>query len=256
MALWNRAKGSKEAILPLDEKGAWPWSQAQVITEQQAKNAALLPLGWYLYKSNYLWHGLKPNEDNSGFLRKYDFPMATDAEKWLEVPIPKELIQEEKNRDSAREKIAAIQAEQENQSLPETGQHTPPKPVRRNRNIDIHIKVSETEYAAFCRRLEETGMTQTNFLIQAALNSEIVVDNSRRELCDQIKEFNMELRGIRAEVGKIGGLLKMVIKPNEGQRTLNQDEWDSLIHMVASLKILKKKITRTMEAALGYFKTQ
>lgn len=255
MALWNRDKGNKASILTLDANGNWPWAQAQLITEQQANNAETLPIGWYLYKSNYLWHGLKPNEDNSCFLRKYDFPMASDVEKWLEVPVPPELIEDEKNRSSAKDKIAAIQAEQDRPPVSAPVQK-PKQTTSRKRNIDIHIKVSETEYAAFCKRLEQSGMTQTNFLLQAALNSQIVVDTSREEMCSQLKQMNEVLRDLRADVGKIGGLLKMVIKPNEGQRNLNPKEWDEFIHLVQSLRYLKKKMNRTMEAVHGYFKTQ
>ena len=52
-----------------------------------------------------------------------------------------------------------------------------------------------------------------------------------------------ELAMIRAELGRQGGLLKMIIKPNEGQRELVPEEWTELIGTVRNLEKMKKRLS-------------
>lgn len=51
-----------------------------------------------------------------------------------------------------------------------------------------------------------------------------------------------ELELLKADVGRVGGLLKMTIRPNEGQRTLRPKEWEELLQIVRQVERTAKRI--------------
>lgn len=51
-----------------------------------------------------------------------------------------------------------------------------------------------------------------------------------------------ELELLKADVGRVGGLLKMTIRPNEGQRTLHPKEWEELLQIVRQVERTAKRI--------------
>ena len=51
-----------------------------------------------------------------------------------------------------------------------------------------------------------------------------------------------ELALLKADVGRIGGLLKMTIRPNEGQRTLHPAEWEELLHAARQVEHMAKRL--------------
>ena len=50
-------------------------------------------------------------------------------------------------------------------------------------------------------------------------------------------------------------MLKMAIKPNEGQREADPEEWALLVKNNHEAVRIQKQVLKTMEAANGYFKT-
>ena len=65
--------------------------------------------------------------------------------------------------------------------------------------------------------------------------------------------MNAKLKGIRGDCGKVGGLLKKAIKPNEEQKAMSPEEWDNLIRIIHELIKLQKVIDKTMEEINVYF---
>ena len=51
-----------------------------------------------------------------------------------------------------------------------------------------------------------------------------------------------ELELLKADVGRVGGLMKMTIRPNEGQRTLHPKEWEELLQIVRQVEQTAKRI--------------
>ena len=84
------------------------------------------------------------------------------------------------------------------------------------------------------------------FMRQAILTAEIKADPHRDLFIQEIRNLNAELRGLRGDCGKLGGLLKKAIKPNEEQASMNPEEWEDLIHNIHALFSLQRVIEKTM----------
>ena len=121
----------------------------------------------------------------------------------------------------------------------------PPQSSRARKNL-IKTRLSDSEYRAFTARVKRSKLSASEFLRRAALTGRIVIP-LHTELDVALLD---ELALLKADVGRIGGLLKMTIRPNEGQRTLHPAEWGELLHaarqverMVKRLAALEVKIT-------------
>ena len=127
----------------------------------------------------------------------------------------------------------------------------PPAPKKtRNtpkRNRQVMTRMTEREYTQFCRRLERSGLPQGEYLRRIALTGEItVIDQS--ELLTATMDM---LSDIRTTLGKQSGLLKMVIRPNDGQRQLVSDEWSILIKTLRDIEKSMQAITDLKELVGG-----
>ena len=251
MAFWDRDRDPKQF-----ESKITPWEEAKLISSEVAAQPEILAPGWYFYKENYLWHGLKPNDNGEGFLKGYDFQALSELQKWLGVSIPHDLIDEETNRQSLSEQLANLKGKSQYTAPSEpTAVIEKEANYVRKRDMNIHIKVTPQEYAQFIDRVEKSGMTKTNYLIRCAIQGEIPTNGDQNEVIVKIEKLSEDLATLMAEVGRQGGLLKMVIKPNEGQRPLHQEEWEALIRATQDQAKIKKKIEKTLEIINGYFKT-
>lgn len=121
----------------------------------------------------------------------------------------------------------------------------PPQSSRARKNL-IKTRLSDSEYRAFTARVKRSKLSASEFLRRAALTGRIVIP-LHTELDVAMLD---ELALLKADVGRIGGLLKMTIRPNEGQRTLHPAEWEELLHaarqverMAKRLAVLEVKIT-------------
>lgn len=112
------------------------------------------------------------------------------------------------------------------------------KPKGRTRNNELHFWFSDAELMRFRRRVERSGLNQSEFLRRAALTGKIVIEERDPVNIAILDELTL----LRAELGRQGGLLKMIIKPNEGQRQLAPEEWDELIQMVRYMEKMKKRL--------------
>lgn len=102
----------------------------------------------------------------------------------------------------------------------------------------IKTRLSDSEHRAFCARVKRADLPASESLRRAALTEQIVIHTST--------EWDMtlldELELLKADVGRVGGLLKMTIRPNEGQRTLHPKEWEELLQIVRQVERTAKRI--------------
>ena len=99
----------------------------------------------------------------------------------------------------------------------------------------------------FNARVKKSGLSQGDYLRSAALTGEIRVqetDPATLALLDELSE-------LRAELGRQGGMLKFIIKPNEGRRELDPEEWDELIRTIRFMENTKKRLS-DFEGRLGH----
>ena len=249
MAFWEREKETKvQQSPPL-------WKEAKQISPEMADQPEILTPGWYFYKEDYMWHGLKPGTDGMGLQKGYDFQTLRQLQDWLGIPVPQALIQQEENRETPSEQVARIQRPQASAPAVEPLQKPEPQGRARRRSSNIHIKVTPQEHALFKARVAQSGMTMTNYILRATLQDGTLPPVNTQPIVESIESLQKQLLDLMAEVGRQGGMLKMVIKPNEGQRTLRPEEWDALIQATQDQNRIKRKIEKTLEVINGYFET-
>ena len=113
----------------------------------------------------------------------------------------------------------------------------PPQSSRARKNL-IKTRLSDSEYRAFTVRVKRSKLSASEFLRRAALTGRIVLP-LHTELDVALLD---ELALLKADVGRIGGLLKMTIRPNEGQRTLHPAEWEELLHAARQVERMAKRL--------------
>ena len=113
----------------------------------------------------------------------------------------------------------------------------PPQSSRARKNL-IKTRLSDSEYRAFTARVKRSKLSASEFLLRAALTGRIVIP-PHTELDVAMLD---ELALLKADVGRIGGLLKMTIRPNEGQRTLRPAEWEELLHAARQVERMAKRL--------------
>lgn len=136
---------------------------------------------------------------------------------------------------------AAEELEEIKKDLDTAAEPTGRQRKRRNsigRTNQIKTRLTDTELVQFHRRLKKSGLAQGEFLRNAALTGQIVIEEHSVADVAMLDELAM----IRAELGRQGGLLKMIIKPNEGQRKLAPEEWGELISEIRDMEKIKKRL--------------
>ena len=113
----------------------------------------------------------------------------------------------------------------------------PPQSSRARKNL-IKTRLSDSEYRAFTARVKRSKLSASEFLRRAALTGRIVIP-LHTELDVAMLD---ELALLKADVGRIGGLLTMTIRPNEGQRTLHPAEWEELLHAARQVERMAKRL--------------
>lgn len=266
------------------QKPLIPWDHAKEISKKEAEQSGL-SLGWYVYQDGYVWYGLKPNAENTDLERSFHRSDPKELESWLGVPVPEKLrrapeapdavsglaalvsqaktppqisgVSEQKQQENTPPDQELAVMEREIQETEEVLSETPSVEEQRTegafrpskggkgrvRNNEIHVWLSDAELTRLRRRVQRSGLNQSEFLRRAALNGKIVIEERDPVSIAILDE--MEL--IRAELGRQGGLLKMIIKPNEGQRQLAPEEWDELIQAVRFLENTKKRLGKLEE---------
>lgn len=115
---------------------------------------------------------------------------------------------------------------------------TPKKRRSMGRTHQIHTRLSDKELAQFTRRVEKSGLPQGEYIRRAVLNNEVVIDEHSAVDIAILDALSV----IQAEIGRQGGMLKMLIKPNEGQRELAPEEWRTLIAAIKDLESAKNMV--------------
>jgi len=124
----------------------------------------------------------------------------------------------------------------------------PPQSSHARKNL-IKTRLSDSEYRAFAARVKRSKLSASEFLRRAALTGRIVIP-LHTELDVALLD---ELALLKADVGRIGGLLKMTIRPNEGQRTLHPAEWGELLHAARQVERMAKRLAALeVKIADGY----
>lgn len=104
------------------------------------------------------------------------------------------------------------------------------------RSNHIRARLTDVEFAMFLDRVDKTGLTQSDFIRKAVLESSITIEEHNPWEIVLLDEMAL----LRCEIGRVGGLLTSVIRPNEGQRALHPEEWTDLIETIRSLERAKK----------------
>ncbi len=113
----------------------------------------------------------------------------------------------------------------------------PPQSSRARKNL-IKTRLSDSEYRAFTARVKRSKLSASEFLRRAALTGRIVIPLHTELDVAMLDELVL----LKADVGRIGGLLKMTIRPNEGQRTLHPAEWEELLHAARQVERMAKRL--------------
>lgn len=126
---------------------------------------------------------------------------------------------------------------------------SPPAKPRSVRKRIVKTKMSDSEYRTFLARVKRSELSASEFLRRAALTGRIVI-SMRTELDIALLD---ELALLKADVGRVGGLLKMTIRPNEGQRPLHPAEWEELLHAARQAERMAKRLAELeVKIADGY----
>lgn len=131
----------------------------------------------------------------------------------------------------------------------DTATITPPKKARNTpkRTRQIMTRLNQKEHALFLRRLERSGLPQGEYLRQMALTGQVTVVD-RNELLIAVLDM---LADIRTDLGKQNGMLKMILRPNEGQRQLAPAEWETLIKFLRQNEASARMISDIKEILHG-----
>ncbi len=223
------------------------WDMAKKITKAEAQNPAL-PLGWYLYKDQSIWYGLRPNEALTGLERSRQENDPQKLEEWLGKPIPEEAPQP---KGASLEEIVAqaTQAwdEERHPSAEHSFQEVPqPKTPHRTRGNGVLVRFTDSELVQLRKRVRQSGKNQSTFIREAALTGKIV----KEEANPQQSPDSAEIHALWAEMGRIGGMLKMIIKPNEGLREFYPQEFLEVVKAIRYLERSSKRL-KNLEAKLN-----
>jgi hypothetical protein len=159
----------------------------------------------------------------------------TEREKrWAEEKLTEELKEIEAEIEEADALLASSQ-----EPAAEAAGKQRRKRKSKGRTNQIMTRLTDAELTQFHRRVKKSGLAQGEYLRSVALTGKVVIEE--RSMADVA--LLDELAIIRAELGRQGGLLKMVIKPNEGQRELAPAEWAALIQAVRDMENMKKRLS-------------
>ena len=161
--------------------------------------------------------------------REYEKPYTPPSElenQWAEAKLIEELRKLESEIQESEKEIRDAETilTADKKTISDENQ---PRKKRKNlgRTNQLSTRVTDIELAEFHQRVEKSGLSQGEFIRNAILNEQIVIEE--RSAIDVAALDELAL--LRAELGRQGGLLKMITKPNIGMRTFRPDEWEELI---------------------------
>ena len=108
------------------------------------------------------------------------------------------------------------------------------------------MRVTDSELVQLRKQVRQSGKNQSTFIREATLTGKIV----KEEPNPQQSPDSAEIHALWAEMGRVGGMLKMIIKPNEGLRELYPQEFLEVVKAVRYLERSSKRL-KTLEAKLN-----
>ena len=182
-----------------------------------------------------------------------DFPPSELENQWAEAKLIEELRALESEIQESEQEIQDAKAllnEADKGTIPD---ETRPQKKRKTlgRTNQIKVRLTDIELAKFHQRVEKSGLAQGDFIRSAILNGQIVIEE--RSAIDVAALDELAL--LRAEIGRQGGLLKMITKPNIGMRTFRPDEWEELMNAIRDLDKMKEKVSKLEMKFNGNSKT-
>lgn len=157
------------------------------------------------------------------------------AENWL--------TEELKKIDAEAKALDAFLSSTQESALNETSEKKAKKSKSKGRTNQIMTRLTDKELIKFQRRVEKSGLAQGEFIRRAVLTSKIIIEERSMADVGVLDDLAM----MQAELGRQGGLLKMIIKPNLGQRELTPDEWAELMTAVRDMEKMKKQVANLEE---------
>lgn len=115
-------------------------------------------------------------------------------------------------------------------------------PKKRKRSVQVMTRLTPEEDVIFKERVVKSGQTQADFIRSAILTGEI---KELPKMDDQqMLQLNENLLSIKSNLGKIGGLLKSMIKPQAENELINEQDWYGIKKMIKQLQAEQKRIEK------------
>lgn len=127
--------------------------------------------------------------------------------------------------------------------LPEPAHPKKQLKKKRIRSVQVMTRLTPEEAEKFHKRVEATGQTQADYIRSAILTGQIKELPTGRE---DIQELIKELSSIKGNLGKIGGLMKSIIKPNQDNEAITPEEWQMLKKELNNLHRLQKNLEKEL----------
>lgn len=237
MGFWNKEKKKEPELQPLV-----PWDHAKLL-DRDAGYGQGLPLGWYLYKSGFVWYGLRPKEDQTGHECSSFKHDPKELEEWLGVPLP-EIPQEKHNPpvESFEERLRRIKAEAEAEKIREEDMEPPREDPVRKRNHRLYVRMSDAEYEDLEQALETTGMTQQAYILEAVKS--YVNSETQDQMLQSITAISLDLS---CEIQ----LLRDVLKGSPQYRVDDPEGWALVLNVIRDRENMKRKFRKLMEGSHG-----
>lgn len=155
--------------------------------------------------------------------------------RWAEEKLTEELKEIQAEIDEAD----ALLASDQEPAAEAAGKKQRKKRKSKGRTNQIMTRLTDAELTKFKRRVEKSGLPQGDYLRSVALTGKVVIEEHSVADVALLEELAL----IRAELGRQGGLLKMVVQPNKGQRELAPAEWAALMDAIQGLDEMKKRLS-------------
>ena len=237
MGFWNKEKKKEPELQPLV-----PWEHAKLL-DRDAGYGQGLPLGWYIYKSGFVWYGLRPKEDQTGHECSSFKHDPKELEEWLGVPLP-EIPQEKHNPpvESLEERLRRIKAEAEAEKIRKEDLEPLREDPVRKRSHRLYVRMSDAEYKDLEEALETTGMTQQAYILEA-LNC-YVNQSLQAQLLQEISALALNLS---TEIK----LLQNVLKNSPDFKVEDFYGWNEILNVIKDREEMKREFRKIMEVSHG-----
>lgn len=159
----------------------------------------------------------------------------TDIEnRWAEEQLTEQLKEAEAEIRDAEKILAA-----DRRAAPATLEEDLKKKRKSlGRTNQVKTRLTDSELTEFNRRVKKSGLSQGEFIRNAILEGKIEVKEHDPIMIGVLDELAL----VRADLGRQGGLLKMITKPSAGMRSLHPEEWAELMQTIRDMEAIKQRL--------------